>query len=65
MANINDYLEVYGNLSFLENTFNEIDYLILDRLSFVRFENILKKIEKETIENLYSISTSFTKNVIK
>lgn len=65
MANINDYLIKYGNLSFLEKPFNEIDYLILARLSYIPFESILKIFEKDTIENLYNISTTLEKDSIR
>lgn len=56
MKNINDYLKKYGHLSFIEKPFNEIDYLILARFSYIPFERILKTFEEETIENLYRSS---------
>lgn len=65
MENINDYLIKYGNLTFVEKTFNEIDYLILARLSYIPFESILKTFEKETIGNLYTISTTLEKDSIR
>lgn len=53
MANILDYILWRGDLSFLQDDFNEIDNLILARLSYFPFDHILKEEEIDTLENLY------------
>ena len=53
MGNINDYLISKGDLSLKESKFNEIDSMILARISYLRFD----KIEIEEKESLESISS--------
>ena len=52
MGNINNYLISSGDLSLNESKFNEIDSMILARISYLRFD----KIEVEERETLESIS---------
>ena len=51
MANILDYINENGNITFEEEKFNEIDNLIFSRLSYLPFEDI-KIEEKETFETI-------------
>ena len=51
MANILDYIKNNENSTFQEEKFNEIDNLILSRLSYLPFESI-KIEEQETIKTL-------------
>ena len=53
MSNIIDYIEWRGDLSFIENKFNEIDNLILSRISYFPFENLIKNNETITINEAY------------
>lgn len=65
MANIFDYIKKYGDLSFEEKEFNEVDNLIFSSLSYIDYKDVLigKKI---TIENCASLFFSkFTKKEIK
>ena len=41
MKNLFDYLTYYGNLSFDDYAFNEVDSLILSLLSYVKFNQIV------------------------
>ena len=41
MKNVVDYLKYYGNLSFDEYAFNEVDSLLLALLSYVKFDTIV------------------------
>ena len=41
--NINDYINYYGDYSFDQRPFNEVDNLIFAVLSYVNFSNIIKK----------------------
>ena len=43
MANIIDYLEWRGDLTFLQSPFNAVDSLILCQLSYMTFDSILTK----------------------
>ncbi len=72
MQEIFNYINKYGNLSFGEKTFNEIDNVIFSQLIYTDFENIVKNDEKvllseaameffsihsnEELENLIGIS---------
>ena len=38
-----DYIEEYGNYSFKEKPFNEIDNLIFSQLAYTDFKNIADK----------------------
>lgn len=52
MANILDYIKWRGDLSILQDGFNEIDSLILSRFSYLPFDNIIKENEVVTIREL-------------
>lgn len=52
MANIFDYIEWRGDLSINNDEFNEIDNLILSRLSYFPFDGLLDE-EEITIEESY------------
>lgn len=43
MANILDYIDWRGDISFREASFNDVDALILAQLSYLPFEGVLKK----------------------
>ncbi len=53
MANILDYLNWRGDISISYSAFNEVDNLILSRLSYFPFENFCKNIETFTIKEAY------------
>ena len=54
MANIFDYIEWRGDLTFNQSPFNEIDNLILSRVSYFPFDYILENNEILTIEDAYA-----------
>ena len=41
MANIFDYIKKYGDKTFEEKTFNEVDNLIFSSLSYIDYKDIL------------------------
>ena len=43
MANVIDYIKWRGDLSLLQDEFNEIDNLILSRFSYFPLDNLIKK----------------------
>ena len=47
MKNIIDYIKEYGNLTFEEYPFNNVDSLILSQISYIKFENSSIDIESE------------------
>lgn len=47
MKNIIDYIKEYGNLTFEEYPFNNVDSLILSQISYIKFENSSIDIEYE------------------
>ena len=53
MANIFDYIIWRGDILFNEVPLNEIDSLILSRLSYLPFDNLIKNDEYITIEEAY------------
>lgn len=53
MANIFDYLEWRGDLSIDVDKFNEIDNLILSRLSYFPFDGLLENDEEIEIKEVY------------
>ena len=54
--NVFNYIKYYGNYSFLEKEFNEVDNLIFSCLSYVDFNNIVSKSRLEiTIGEAYKI----------
>ena len=54
MANIFDYIDWRGDLTFKESKFNEIDNLILSRVSYFPFDNLIEQDEVITIEEAYN-----------
>lgn len=44
--NLNQYIDVFGNTTFLERPFNDVDALILAQLSYINFELVAPKIDK-------------------
>lgn len=54
MANIFDYIDWRGDLTFKESEFNEIDNLILSRVSYFPFDNLIEQGETITIEEAYN-----------
>ena len=62
MANIFDYLIWRGDLSFLEAPFNEIDNLILSRVSYFPFDNTIEENECITIKEAYEKFEKLDKN---
>ena len=54
--NIYNYVKYYGDYSFLEKEFNEVDNLVFSCLSYVDLNNIVSKSKNEiTIEEAYKI----------
>ena len=53
MANIFDYIEWRGDLSFSQSPFNEIDNLILSRVSYFPFDSIIALDEIVTLNETY------------
>lgn len=51
MANIFDYVKMRGDLSLKADKFNEVDGLILSRVSYFPFEEVIKE-DRETISKL-------------
>lgn len=51
MSNIMKYLESRGNLTFKQNKMNEVDKIILTRISYLPFKEIILD-TKDTIENI-------------
>lgn len=59
MANIMDYLEWRGDLSFEADSFNEIDNLILSQLVYVEFAGIVPGLDEERAITLEKASELF------
>ena len=57
MANILDYLDWRGDLSFEQSPFNEVDGLILAQLSYVFFDGILT----EGFDNILTLSEAHSR----
>ena len=49
MANVLDYLKWRGDLSLDENPFNEVDAMVLARISYIPFDGIVAANFKERI----------------
>ncbi|MDY5884154.1 MAG: hypothetical protein SPJ65_12665 [Roseburia sp.] len=65
MANIMDYLEWRGDLSFEADSFNEIDNLILSQLVYVEFAGIVPGIKEAGSITLKAASELFLKKTGK
>ena len=59
MANIMDYMDWRGDLSFEADEFNEVDNLILAQLAYVDFEGIVTAEENEPAVPLKEASGQF------
>ena len=62
--NINDYIYYYGEYTFKEKPFNEIDNVIFSLISYVDFNGILSKNKQnkltlENASNIYFLNTSY------
>lgn len=53
MANIMDYIEWRGDIEIQEDGFNEIDNLILARLSYFPFDGLIREGEEITVKEAY------------
>ena len=49
---IYNYIDKYGNKTFEEEQFNEIDSVLFSFLSYANFENILDKSSKKSIRDI-------------
>ncbi len=56
MANIIDYLKKYGNLSFQEEKFNELDAAIFSRLSYIDYSSLINSRKYFSKKNLLALS---------
>lgn len=64
--NIIDYIEYIKDYSFDLVSFNELDSLIMASISYINFENILKKYDSMTIEeSATSYFNKYTKSELK
>lgn len=72
MGTIHDYIKEYGNASFLEKEFNEVDNVILSLISYVDFSDIVPGIKqgkitlKEACDKFYQKYTKkeISKNIL-
>ena len=65
MANIFDYIKKYGDKTFEEKTFNEVDNLIFSSLSYIDYKDVLIS-KKITIQECAKIFfDKYTKKEIK
>ena len=57
MKNLFNYIKVYGNKTFLEEEFNDIDSLILNSIVYIKFEKYLpkKKFEMRKLSDVASL----------
>lgn len=55
MANIVDYIKWRGDLTFEQSPFNEIDNLILARMAYLPFDNIIESAGGMKLEEAYNI----------
>ena len=65
MANILDYIEWRGDLPFNQSPFNEIDNLILSRVSYFSFDEIISDGEEITIKEAYKRFSKLDEEKIK
>lgn len=62
MSNIIDYMKWRGDLTFAQDSFNEIDNLILSQLVYVELNNIVPGDEEPTISLLDAAKLFFKQN---
>lgn len=60
MANIFDYITWRGDLSFAQSPFNEVDNLILSRLSYFPMDGIMSESFTDTIPLSHAVDTFFS-----
>ena len=65
MANVFDYIEWRGDLTFKQSQFNEIDNLILSRVSYFPFDSLMEYDETITIKEAYNRFKRLDLNKIK
>ena len=65
MPNICDYIKWRGDLELKISEFNEIDSLILSRVSYLPFESLMNKDEKITIEEIANRFNKTDKNKLE
>ena len=53
MANILDYIDWRGDLTFNQSSFNDIDNLILSRISYLPFDGIIDEMETITVREAH------------
>lgn len=61
MANIIDYLKKYGNTSFEEESFNELDAAIFARLSYIDYASLINSRKYFSKKNLLKLSEEIIK----
>ena len=61
MANIIDYLKKYGNSSFEEECFNELDAAIFARLSYIDYASLINSRKYYSKKNLLKLSEKIIK----
>lgn len=59
--NFYDYIDFYGDFSFSEREFNEIDNVILSMLTYVDFNNVVREDSKERI-SIQDAASKYFKN---
>ena len=62
MSNILDYLSWRGDLNFRKSSFNEVDSLILNRLSYLPLECLIKENEEISIKELFNRFKNISKD---
>ena len=65
VANICDYIKWRGDITLEESEFNEIDNLVLSRLSYFPFDELIEKNEEATIEELSNRFINADKSTMK
>jgi len=65
MSNVCDYVRWRGDLTLAQSEFNEIDALILTRLSYFPFDQLIQENEEATIEELSKRFENTDKSTMK
>ena len=65
MANLMDYLDWRGDLTFEQAPFNEVDNLILAQLVYVEFEGIVPAPGKEGTVTVEEASEQFSGHMMR
>lgn len=62
MANLLDYIEWRGDLSFFQSEFNNLDALVFSQISYLNFKNLItSEFSKKKSISLYELSEKFFK----